>query len=60
MEELESALQRVEKKGLKDKMRGNVSFLMSHTLWVICESQIMSHKMLYYITYITYILSIMN
>ena len=30
MEELETALKRVEKKGLKDKMRGNESLLMSH------------------------------
>ena len=30
MEELETALKRVEKKGLKDKMRGNESSLMSH------------------------------
>ena len=29
MEELETALKRVEKKGLKDKMRGNDSYFMS-------------------------------
>ena len=32
MEELETALKRVEKKGLKDKMRGNDSYFMTHIL----------------------------
>jgi len=32
MEELETALKRVEKKGLKDKMRGNHNLVMTHII----------------------------